>query len=156
MMTFMSHGTQDMYPTFLQQQRHYAPSDIASLTMITNVGAIFGGLAFGYYSDRMGRRRAMITSALFGMLTVPLWVAAPNTALIAVGGFLIQFFVQGCWGVIPAHINELSPATVPRLLPGPRVSARRRAVRQHSGTRVGARRAFQLRSGDGLASPRSS
>src|SRR5437868_1461 len=110
MMAFMSHGTQDMYPTFLQHERHYSPGDTASLTMITNVGAILGGLAFGFYSDRGGRRRAMITSALFAMLVVPLWVAAPNTALIAVGGFLIQFFVQGCWGVIPAHIHELSPA----------------------------------------------
>ena len=118
MMTFMSHGTQDMYPTFLQQQRHYTPSDTASLTMITNIGAICGGLAFGWYSDRRGRRRAMITSALFAMLVVPLWVAAPNTALIAVGGFLIQFFVQGCWGVIPAHINELAPAQYRGFFPG--------------------------------------
>ena len=86
--------------------------------MITNVGAILGGLAFGCYSDRSGRRRAMITSALFAMLVVPLWVAAPNTALIAVGGFLIQFFVQGCWGVIPAHINELSPAQYRGFFPG--------------------------------------
>ena len=62
-MAFMSHGTQDMYPTFLTQLRNYTPSDVANLTMITNVGAIFGGLVFGYYSDRMGRRRAMITSA---------------------------------------------------------------------------------------------
>ena len=95
MMNFMSHGTQDMYPTFLQQARHFSPSDTASLTMITNVGAILGGLVFGFYSDRAGRRRAMITAALFAMLVVPLWLAAPNTALIAVGGFLIQFFVQG-------------------------------------------------------------
>ena len=118
MMTFMSHGTQDMYPTFLQHERHYSPSDTASLTMITNVGAILGGLAFGWYSDRGGRRRAMITSALFAMVVVPLWVAAPNTALIAVGGFLIQFFVQGCWGVIPAHINELAPAQYRGFFPG--------------------------------------
>jgi SHS family lactate transporter-like MFS transporter len=118
MMAFMSHGTQDMYPTFLQHERHYSPSDTASLTMITNVGAILGGLAFGFYSDRIGRRRAMITSALFAMLVVPLWLAAPNTALIAVGGFLIQFFVQGCWGIIPAHINELSPAAYRGFFPG--------------------------------------
>jgi len=118
MMAFMSHGTQDMYPTFLQHERHYTPSDTASLTMITNVGAILGGLAFGWYSDRSGRRRAMITSALFGVLVIPLWVLAPGTALIAVGGFLIQFFVQGCWGVIPAHINELSPPQYRGFFPG--------------------------------------
>jgi len=114
----MSHGTQDMYPTFLQHERQYSPSDTASLTMVTNVGAILGGLAFGWYSDRAGRRRAMITSALFGTLVVPLWVLAPGTALIAVGGFLIQFFVQGCWGVIPAHINELAPARYRGFFPG--------------------------------------
>ena len=118
MMTFMSHGTQDMYPTFLQHERHYSPADTSKLTMVTNVGAILGGLAFGWYSDRSGRRRAMITSELFGMLVVPLWVAAPSTALIAVGGFLIQFFVQGCWGVIPAHINELAPAQYRGFFPG--------------------------------------
>jgi len=118
MMTFMSHGTQDMYPTFLQHERQYSPADTAKLTMITNVGAILGGLVFGWYSDRGGRRRAMITSALFAMLVVPLWVAAPNTALIAVGGFLIQFFVQGAWGVIPAHINELAPAQYRGFFPG--------------------------------------
>ncbi|HZR26986.1 MAG TPA: MFS transporter [Vicinamibacterales bacterium] len=117
-MAFMSHGTQDMYPTFLQRARHYSPSDTASLTMITNIGAICGGLAFGWYSDRSGRRRAMITSALLGILAVPLWVAAPGTLLIALGGFLIQFFVQGCWGVIPAHINELSPAQYRGFFPG--------------------------------------
>jgi SHS family lactate transporter-like MFS transporter len=118
MMTFMSHGTQDMYPTFLQHERHYSASDTSTLTMITAFGAILGGLAFGWYSDRGGRRRAMITSALFGILVVPLWVAAPSTALIAVGGFMIQFFVQGCWGVIPAHINELSPPQFRGFFPG--------------------------------------
>ena len=68
MMGLMSHGTQDMYPTFLQRERGYSPSNTATLTMITNVGAILGGLAFGYYSDHRGRRRAMITSALFGIV----------------------------------------------------------------------------------------
>jgi SHS family lactate transporter-like MFS transporter len=86
--------------------------------MITNVGAIFGGLVFGYYSDRMGRRRAMITSAICALVTVPLWVAAPNTILIALGGFLIQFFVQGAWGVIPAHLTELSPDEIRGFYPG--------------------------------------
>jgi MFS transporter, SHS family, lactate transporter len=118
MMNFMSHGTQDMYPTFLQQQRKYTPSDTASLTMISTFGAILGGLVFGYYSDQRGRRRSMITAALLALLVVPLWVAAPNTLLIASGGFLVQFFVQGAWGVIPAHINELSPGHLRGFVPG--------------------------------------
>jgi MFS transporter, SHS family, lactate transporter len=82
------------------------------------MGAILGGLCFGYWSDRAGRRRAMITSALCALLVVPLWIAAPSTALIVVGVFLVQFFVQGAWGVIPAHINELSPGHLRGFFPG--------------------------------------
>ena len=77
-----------------------------------------GGLCFGYYSDRRGRRRAMITSALCALVVVPLWIAAPNAVLIGLGGFLMQFFVQGAWGVIPAHINELSPGHLRGFFPG--------------------------------------
>jgi len=118
MMNFISHGTQDMYPTFLQQQRLYTPSDTATITIISSIGAVIGGLCFGYYSDRRGRRRAMITSALCALLMVPLWIAAPSAALIALGAFLMQFFVQGAWGVIPAHINELSPGHLRGFFPG--------------------------------------
>jgi SHS family lactate transporter-like MFS transporter len=118
MMNFMSHGTQDMYPTFLLRQRQYTPSQTADITMISMVGAILGGLCFGYYSDRAGRRRAMITAAICAVFVVPLWIAAPNAALIASGAFLIQFFVQGAWGVIPAHINELSPGQIRGFFPG--------------------------------------
>lgn len=118
MMSFMSHGTQDLYPTFLLQQRLYTPAQTADITMISMVGAILGGLCFGYYSDRAGRRRAMITAALGGALVVPLWIAAPNLALITLGAFLMQFFVQGAWGVIPAHINELTPGSIRGFFPG--------------------------------------
>ena len=118
MMSFMSHGTQDMYPTFLQRQRMYTPGQTANITMISMLGAILGGLVIGYYSDRSGRRRAMVTAALCALLVVPLWIAAPNTALIIVGVFLLQFFVQGAWGVIPAHINELSPGHLRGFFPG--------------------------------------
>jgi SHS family lactate transporter-like MFS transporter len=118
MMNFMSHGTQDMYPTFLQRQRMYAPGQTANITMISMLGAILGGLVFGFFSDRSGRRRAMVTAALCALLVVPLWIAALNTALIIVGVFLVQFFVQGAWGVIPAHINELSPGHLRGFFPG--------------------------------------
>ena len=93
-------------------------SDTATLTMISAFGAILGGLIFGHYSDRRGRRRSMITAALGGLVVVPLWIAAPNAGLIALGGFLMQFFVQGAWGVIPAHINELSPGHLRGFFPG--------------------------------------
>src|SRR5262249_23894125 len=118
MMNFISHGTQDMYPTFLQQQRNFGPQATAIITIISMIGAIAGGLTFGFFSDRIGRRRAMATAALCGVLVVPLWVFAPSTPLIVAGAFLMQFMVQGAWGVIPAHINELSPAALRRFFPG--------------------------------------
>jgi SHS family lactate transporter-like MFS transporter len=117
-MGFISHGTQDLYPTFLQQQRHFAPNHVAETTMLSMVGAIIGGLVIGYCSDRFGRRRAMIGAAFGALLVLPLWIAAPSSALIVLGGFLMQFFVQGAWGVIPAHMNELSPPNLRGFLPG--------------------------------------
>ena len=118
MMNFVSHGTQDMYPTFLQKQRGFTPQEVAVIAMIYNVGAILGGLVNGYYSDRVGRRRAMVTSLLLGILVIPLWAYAPSTTLLVIGAFFLQFFVQGAWGVVPAHINELSPDSVRGFLPG--------------------------------------
>ena len=118
MMNFISHGTQDMYPTFLQQQRHFTPQQTASITIVSMIGAIGGGLLFGLFSDRRGRRRAMITAALCGVVIVPLWVFAPTTSLIVLGAFGLQFMVQGAWGVIPAHINELSPGPLRGFFPG--------------------------------------
>jgi SHS family lactate transporter-like MFS transporter len=118
MMNFISHGTQDVYPTFLKTQRMFPPGTVANITMISMVGAVLGGLCFGYYSDRRGRRRSMITAVACALLVVPLWIAAPNTALIVTGVFLMQFFVQGAWGVIPAHINELSPGHLRGFFPG--------------------------------------
>ena len=117
-MAMMSHGTQDMYPTFLQQQRHFSPKQTAVITMVSMVGAIVGGLAFGWFSDRGGRRRAMVLSSLGGLLMIPLWVLAPGGIAIALGAFLIQFMVQGAWGVIPAHLNELSPPSLRGFFPG--------------------------------------
>lgn len=118
MMNFISHGTQDMYPTYLQQQRGFGPQRTSDLTAFSMVGAIAGGLAFGLFSDRHGRRRAMVTAALLAVVLIPLWVFAPNLPLILAGGFLMQFMVQGAWGVIPAHINELSPDQLRGFFPG--------------------------------------
>jgi len=118
MMNFISHGTQDLYPTFLQQHRRFTVQQTADLTIVSMVGAILGGLAFGWWSDRAGRRKAMVSAALCGLVVVPLWIAAPSTLLIALGVFLMQFFVQGAWGVIPAHINELAPAQARGFFPG--------------------------------------
>jgi SHS family lactate transporter-like MFS transporter len=117
MMNFMSHGTQDMYPTLLRTAR-YSSAQIANVTMLANVGAVIGGLVFGYYSDRSGRRRAIITAAICGLIVVPFWVAGWSLLFTLAGVFLMQFFVQGAWGVIPAHINELSPNRLRGFFPG--------------------------------------
>src|SRR5256712_11524937 len=118
MMNFISHGTQDMYPTFLEQQRHFGPRATATITAVSMVGAIFGGLAFGLLSDRRGRRRAMVTAVLLALVLIPAWIFAPSTPLIAAGAFFMQFAGQGGWGVIPAHINELSPNELRGVFPG--------------------------------------
>ena len=118
MMNFMSHGTQDLYPTFLQQQRHFSTRGTAIVSVISMLGAITGGILVGLYSDRSGRRRAMATSALLAVLLIPLWLYAPTMAWIAAGAFAIQFMVQGAWGVVPAHINELSPGPLRGFFPG--------------------------------------
>jgi SHS family lactate transporter-like MFS transporter len=118
MMNFVSHGTQDMYPTFLERQWHFGPSERSVITGISMIGAIVGSLAIGLLSDRYGRRRAMIGALLGGIFMVPLWAYAPSTALLILGAFLIQFMVQGSWGIIPAHLSELSPDPVRGFLPG--------------------------------------
>lgn len=117
-MGFASHGTQDMYPTFLQRHWHLGVGARTWLTSISMVGAILGGVVMGLYSDRRGRKRAIVSSLLGAILVVPLWAFAPTIPLLVLGSFLIQFFVQGAWGVIPAHITEQSPDQVRGLLPG--------------------------------------
>jgi len=118
MMNFISHGTQDLYPTFLQRERHFTPRATAGITIISMVGALCGGVAFGLSSDRKGRRRAMVTAVLLAAAVIPLWLSAPSLPLIALGALLMQFMVQGAWGVIPAHLNELSPNELRGFFPG--------------------------------------
>ena len=119
MMNFMSHGTQDLYPTFLQKQHHFSTRSTALISAISMVGAIAGGILVGLYSDHRGRRRAMVTAALCALFLIPVWVFAPPAiALMSAGAFLMQFMVQGAWGVIPAHINELSPGPLRGFFPG--------------------------------------
>jgi SHS family lactate transporter-like MFS transporter len=118
MMNFTSHGTQDMFPTFLQRQWGMRPTERAVITAISMVGAILGGTLFGSLSDRLGRRRAMITALVSAIACVPLWAYAPSLTLLVAGAFLIQFMVQGAWGIIPAHLSELSPDSVRGFLPG--------------------------------------
>ncbi len=118
MMNFVAHGTQDMFPTFLKEHRGLTPGRTALVTIISNFGAIAGGICFGLFSDRIGRRHAIALALLFGVIAIPLWAYAPTTALLMLGAFIMQFMVQGAWGVVPAHITELSPDSVRGFFPG--------------------------------------
>jgi MFS transporter, SHS family, lactate transporter len=118
LMNFASHGTQDLYPTFLEKERHLARSQVADIAIIYNIGAMLGGAAFGFLSDRLGRRRGMVLGFIFAAGIIPVWAFGASTAMLAVGGFCMQFMVQGSWGIIPAHITELSPDAVRGFLPG--------------------------------------
>ncbi len=117
-MSLVSHGTQDLYPTFLQRDRGFGATGKSVITIISMLGAIAGGVAVGRLSDRSGRRRALTLALLGAVLLVPLWLYAPTAGLLAAGAFAMQFMVQGAWGVIPAHLTELSPDGVRGVLPG--------------------------------------
>ena len=113
-----SHGSQDLYPTFLKVQHHFTAAVAGAIAIVVNVGALIGGVSFGILSERIGRRRAIIAAAALALPMIPLWAFAQNLVLLAVGGFLMQLMVQGAWGVVPAHLNELSPPGVRAILPG--------------------------------------
>jgi len=118
MMLFASHGTQDMYPTFLQRQWHFSPQRRSAITAFSGIGAIVGGIIVGHLSDKWGRRRAIVTAFIAAIIIIPVWAFAPNQLLLILGAFLMQFMVQGAWGVIPAHLAELSPDSTRAFLPG--------------------------------------
>jgi SHS family lactate transporter-like MFS transporter len=118
MMNFTSHGTQDMYPTYLESEHHLRPTEQAIVTAISMVGAIIGGIVVGLLSDRIGRRKAIVIALLLAIAVIPLWAFSPGRGLLILGAFLMQFMVQGAWGVIPAHLSELAPNAVRGFLPG--------------------------------------
>lgn len=118
MMNFTSHGTQDMYPTYLESEHHLRPTEQAIVTAISMVGAIIGGIVVGLLSDRIGRRKAIVIALVLAIVVIPLWAFSPGRGLLILGAFLMQFMVQGAWGVIPAHLSELAPNAVRGFLPG--------------------------------------
>src|SRR6476469_5852521 len=115
---FFSHGTQDLYPTFLQKQHHFDTHTTGILTAIMNVGAIVGGITFGIWSEKIGRKRAIIIASLLALPAIPLFAFSATPILLALGGFLMQVAVQGAWGIVPVHLNELSPPLARSLFPG--------------------------------------
>jgi len=114
----LSHGTQDLYPTFLQKNLQFTPKTVGFIAIVYNIGALLGGIVFGTWSEKIGRRRAIVIAALLAIPAIPLWAYSHTVPMLALGGFLMQFMVQGAWGVIPAHLNELSPPAVRGTLPG--------------------------------------
>jgi MFS transporter, SHS family, lactate transporter len=113
-----SHGTQDLYPTFLTKGHQLGPHAVMFVAVIANIGALVGGVLFGTWSEKIGRRRAIVIAALLSIPVIPLWAYSRTVPMLALGGFLMQFMVQGAWGVIPAHLNELSPSAVRGTFPG--------------------------------------
>lgn len=113
-----SHGTQDLYPTFLQKDHKFTPQTVGMIAVIANIGALVGGIVFGNWSEKIGRRKAIVIAALLTIPVIPLWAYSRTVPMLALGGFLMQLLVQGAWGVIPAHLNELSPPAVRGTFPG--------------------------------------
>jgi SHS family lactate transporter-like MFS transporter len=115
---FFSHGTQDIYPTFLEVQRKLSTHAVSLIAIVYNIGAICGGILFGSLSETYGRRRCIVISSLLSLAVIPLWAFSAGAVQLAVGAFFMQFLVQGAWGIIPAHLNELSPAAARGTFPG--------------------------------------
>jgi len=116
--TFFSHGTQDVYPVFLQKQHGFDHATVSTIAVVYNIGAILGGILFGSLSQRLGRRRTIITAALLALPVTALWAFSASAAMLGIGAFVMQFFVQGAWGVVPAQLNELSPPGARGTFPG--------------------------------------
>jgi SHS family lactate transporter-like MFS transporter len=113
-----SHGTQDLYPTFLQKQHGFSTHTTGAIAITYNVGAICGGLLFGTLSSRMGRRKMIALASGLSLLAIPAWGYASTPLGLAIGAFFMQVLVQGAWGVVPAHLNELAPSGIRATFPG--------------------------------------
>jgi SHS family lactate transporter-like MFS transporter len=114
----LSHGTQDLYPTFLEKQHQFDHHTVGWVSIVANLGAITGGLFFGRLSEKIGRVNAITIASLLALPAIPLWAYSSTAASLAAGAFIMQIAVQGAWGVIPAHLNEIVPGAVRATLPG--------------------------------------
>lgn len=118
LMTFLSHGTQDLYPDFLKTAHGVAPSVVAYIAILYNIGAILGAITFGHFSESWGRRRSMVAALVLSLAVIPAWAFGGSIGVLVLGAFMMQAGVQGAWGIIPAHLNELVPDAVRGLMPG--------------------------------------
>ncbi|MGP8187561.1 MAG: MFS transporter [Terracidiphilus sp.] len=120
MTAFMSfsHGTQDLYPTFLAVHAGLSPETIGLIGVLYGLGSIAGGIVFGALSETWGRKRAIVTAALLAIPVIPLYAYGHSAITLGTGAVLMQFMVQGAWGVVPAYLTELSPAPIRATAPG--------------------------------------
>jgi SHS family lactate transporter-like MFS transporter len=118
LMHFLSHGTQDLYPHFLKSEHGFSTSTVANIAILYNLGSLLGAVVFGRLSERIGRRRSLVAATMVALCAIPLWAFGMGLYTLAIGAFLMQVGVQGAWGIIPAHLNELSPAALRGLVPG--------------------------------------
>ncbi|ASD85369.1 MFS transporter [Salmonella enterica] len=115
---FFSHGTQDLYPTFLKIQHGFNPHTVSIIAIFYNIAAMLGGIFFGAVSESIGRKKAIIIAAFLALPVLPLWAFSSGSLSIGLGAFLMQFMVQGAWGVVPTWLNELVPSNARAVLPG--------------------------------------
>lgn len=118
LMMFLSHGTQDLYPDFLKSARGFSGALVSYVAILYNVASVAGAIVFGRLSERLGRRYSILSALTLSLLAIPAWAFGGSLAVLIVGACLLQAGVQGAWGVIPAHLNELSPDSVRGLIPG--------------------------------------
>jgi SHS family lactate transporter-like MFS transporter len=118
LMMFLSHGTQDLYPDFLKSARGFTPAVVSYIAIFYNVGAVLGAIVFGHFSETLGRRRSMMLALVLSLAVIPAWAFGASLVVLVLGAFFMQVGVQGAWGIIPAHLNELSPDAVRGLMPG--------------------------------------
>lgn len=117
-MMFLSHGTQDLYPDFLESVHKISAANVANMAMLYNVGAILGAILFGQLSQSLGRRFSMVASLSVALLVIPLWAFSHTATMLAIGAFVMQAGVQGAWGIVPVHLSELAPDAARGLVPG--------------------------------------
>jgi MFS transporter, SHS family, lactate transporter len=118
LMMFLSHGSQDLYPDFLKSAHGFGQAAVSRMAILYNLGAVLGAILFGHLSEKLGRRRGMIAALVFSLAVIPAWAFGGSLIVLAIGAFIMQAGVQGAWGIIPAHLNELAPDSVRGLMPG--------------------------------------
>ncbi len=117
-MMFLSHGTQDLYPDFLKEAHRISAKVVANVAILYNIGAVIGAIIFGHLSQIAGRRKSMIAALALSLMVIPVWAFGGTFAALVIGAFLMQVGVQGAWGVIPVHLNELAADAARGLMPG--------------------------------------